>query len=96
MFNYNIFIDYDENNAELKKYGLNEESDVFTDIWKVEFPYLFKEGDTIRIDNLINCFNEKYYVEDIIAKVKTIEFDLWIESASEESGIDINLGLEII
>ena len=95
MFNYNVYFNYDDDNAELlKKYNLDEDSEVFESVWSFKFPYLFKKGDIIRIDNFINCFNGRYHAEDIMAKVETVEFDLYLET--DLAGIDVNICLEII
>ena len=94
MYNYYISLNYNENSKYLKEYEINKEHEIFQEIWQVQFPYLFKVGDTIRIDNLVNQYIEKYYIGEAIAKVETVEFDLYLET--DLAGIDVNIGLEII
>lgn len=94
MYNYNIYLYYNENSKYLKEYEINEEHEIFQEIWQVQFPYLFKAGDTIRIDNFLNQYVGKYYIGEVIAKVETVEFDLYLET--DLAGIDVNIGLEII
>ena len=97
MYSYNILINYNENDTEyLKKYNLNIDNEIFTQVYQVKFPNLFKKGDIIRIDNFINGLNNFHIKDVVMAKVEDLEFDLWIDCASEETGIDINLSLEII
>ena len=47
-----LLINYNENDTEyLKKYNLNIDNEIFTQVYQVKFPNLFKKGDIIRIDN---------------------------------------------
>ena len=97
MYSYNILINYNENDTEyLKKYNLNIDNEIFTQVYQVKFPNLFKKGDIIRIDNFINGFDGHFLADEVNAKVEELEFDLWFCGASDETGIDVNIVLEVI